>query len=212
MKKSLEEVLTDGTLYDPMPLMSSQSKLLKLNEEYNALGNSDENKAKRDALLEKMLKHKGKNVCIMAPFYSLWSLKRVSIGDYSFVNVNSSFLDDGEIIIGDYCLIGSGVSLVTPQHPLSPSLRKKGLEYNKTVRLGNNVWVGSGAIICPGVTIGDNVVIGAGSVVTKDIPDNSIAVGNPARVLRKVTPEDDIYYDHGKIVKDNLVDIKEYLK
>ncbi len=82
-------------------------------------------------------------------------------------------------------MFGPNVTIATAAHPIDPEARKKGLQYNKPVRIGRNCWIGAGAIILPGVTIGDNAVIGAGSVVTKDVPDGVVAVGNPCRVLRK---------------------------
>ena len=93
-------------------------------------------------------------------------------------------MDDTHIWIGDSVMIGPNVTIATAAHPILPGLRKKAAQYNLPVRSGDNVWIGAGAIILPGVTIGENSVIGAGSVVTKDIPANVVAVGNPCRVLR----------------------------
>ena len=93
-------------------------------------------------------------------------------------------LTDGHIYIGDRVLIGPNVTIATANHPQQAELRAKGLQYNIDVRIGENTWLGAGVIVVPGVTIGKNAVIGAGSVVVKDIPDNVLAVGNPARVIR----------------------------
>lgn len=91
-------------------------------------------------------------------------------------------------------MIGPNVSIITAGHPVSPKCRLKGLQYNADVKIGNNVWIGAGVNVLPGVTIGDNSVIGAGAVVTKNIPSNVVAVGNPARVLREISEKDEIYY------------------
>lgn len=99
-------------------------------------------------------------------------------------------MDDGHIYIGDKVLIAPNVTLTTAAHPVDPEQRAKGMQFNKDIHIGNNVWIGAGAIILPGVTIGDNSVIGAGSVVTKDIPANVVAVGNPCRVMREIGEEE----------------------
>ena len=98
-------------------------------------------------------------------------------------------------------MIGPNVTIATAAHPILPALRKKAAQYNLPVRIGDNVWIGAGAIILPGVTIGENSVIGAGSVVTKDIPANVVAVGNPCRVLRPIGPEDQEYYCRSRNMK-----------
>ena len=100
--------------------------------------------------------------------------------------------------IGDNVFFAPRVCIYTAGHPIDAEIRNVGLEFGKPVKIGNNVWVGGSTVINPGVTIGDNVVIGSGSVVTKDIPDNVIAVGNPCKVLRKITEEDRIYWQKQK--------------
>lgn len=111
---------------------------------------------------------------------------RISIGARTFINVGFTSADVAPIVIGEDCQIGPHVQLLTPTHPLAPQPRKDKVESASPITLGDNVWLGGGVIICPGVSIGDNSVIGAGSVVTRDIPANVVAVGNPARVLREV--------------------------
>ena len=91
-------------------------------------------------------------------------------------------------------MIGPNVTIATAGHPIEPSLRRQGMQYNMEVHIGNNVWLGAGVIVLPGVTIGENSVIGAGSIVTKDIPANVVAVGNPCRVLREIGEHDRKYY------------------
>ena len=108
------------------------------------------------------------------------------------INSNLTLVDDGHIYVGDKVMFGPNVIITTANHPEEAELRAKGLQYNKDVWIGNNAWIGAGAILLPGVHIGENTVIGAGSVVTHDIPDNVVAVGNPCHVLREVSEKDHI--------------------
>lgn len=110
----------------------------------------------------------------------------ITIGDRTFINCNLTALDVAPIVIGADCQLGPSVQLLTPIHPIEPQPRRDKLEGGRPITLGDNVWLGGGVIVCPGVTIGDNTVVGAGSVVTRDLPANVIAVGNPARVLRSI--------------------------
>ena len=112
--------------------------------------------------------------------------KYIRIGARTFINFNFTALDVAAITIGDDVQIGPNVQLLTPTHPLEPGPRRDKLEAAKPITIGNNVWIGGGAIILPGVTVGENSVVGAGSVVTKDVPANVVAVGNPARVIRSL--------------------------
>lgn len=96
------------------------------------------------------------------------------------------FLDVCKIEIGDNVMLAPNVQIYTAYHPIDAQLRNSGIEYGSPIKIGDNVWIGGGVIITPGITIGDNVVIGAGSVVTKDIPPNTVAVGNPCRVIKKI--------------------------
>ena len=111
------------------------------------------------------------------------------IGDRTFINFGLIALDVAPIHIGADCQIGPNVQLLTPIHPVEPGPRREGWESAKPITIGDNVWLGGGVIICPGVTIGDEAVIGAGAVVTRDIPARCIAVGNPARVIRRLDEE-----------------------
>ncbi len=103
-------------------------------------------------------------------------------------------MDDDDITIGNHCMIGPNVVMTTAGHPVLPILRQNSYQYNFPITLKDNVWIGSGVQILPGVTIGSNTVIGAGSVVTKDIPDNVVAYGNPCRVARPINDHDKEYY------------------
>ena len=129
----------------------------------------------------------------------------IEIGDNFFANYNFVVLDVGKVKIGNNVQIAPNVGLYTAGHPLHPDSRNSGYEYGIDITIGDNVWIGGSVCVMPGVTIGNNAVIGAGSVVTKDIPDNAIAVGNPARVLRYITEEDRDYY-----YKDRKFDVDDY--
>ena len=117
--------------------------------------------------------------------------ENISIGARSFANYGLTALDVAPIMIGEDCQIGPHVQLLTPTHPIAPDPRRDKLEAAEPIVIGDNVWLGGGVIVCPGVTIGDNSVVGAGSVVTRDIPADVVAVGNPARVIRSVREADD---------------------
>jgi maltose O-acetyltransferase len=112
--------------------------------------------------------------------------ENITIGARTFINFNLTALDVAAITIGEDCQIGPNVQLLTPLHPIDPEPRRDKLEAAKPIVIGDNVWLGGGVIVCPGVSIGENSVIGAGSVVAKDIPANAVAVGNPARVIRRI--------------------------
>lgn len=112
--------------------------------------------------------------------------ENIHIGARSFVNYNLTALDVAEIRIGEDCQIGPNVQLLTPTHPIEPQPRRDKLEAAAPITIGDNVWLGGGVIVCPGVTIGDNSVVSAGAVVTRDIPANVVAVGNPARAVREI--------------------------
>lgn len=110
----------------------------------------------------------------------------ISTGARTFVNYDCVFLDCNRIAIGDDVQIGPGVHIYTATHPIAAEARRSGLEYARPVSIGNGVWLGGGAIVCPGITIGDNAVVGAGSVVTRDLPGNVVAAGNPCRIIRRL--------------------------
>ncbi|MBT0993780.1 sugar O-acetyltransferase [Cellulomonas sp. DKR-3] len=112
--------------------------------------------------------------------------ENLHIGARTFVNSNLTALDVATITIGEDCQIGPNVQLLTPTHPVDPQPRRDKLEAARPIVLGDNVWLGGGVIVCPGVTIGDNTVVGAGAVVTRDLPADVVAVGNPARVVREI--------------------------
>ena len=118
---------------------------------------------------------------INPPFYCDYGTN-IEVGKNFFANYNCTILDVAKVRVGDNCQMAPNVAVYTAGHPIHPAARNSGYEYGKEVVIGDNVWIGGNTVICPGVHIGDNVVVGAGSVVTKDIPDWSIAAGNPCRV------------------------------
>ncbi len=131
------------------------------------------------------------DVWIEPPIYFGYG-KNINIGEGCYINFNCNFVDDGKITIGNHVMFGPAVIVATVSHPINPNFRE--YMYADPVTIEDNCWIGAGTIICPGVTIGENSVIGAGSVVTKDIPSNSVAVGNPCKVLRTIDENDMKYY------------------
>ena len=158
----------------------------------------------QDELIRQILGKTGENVHIEAPFHCDYGYN-IEVGENFFANYNLTVLDVGKVRIGKNAQIAPNVSIYTAGHPIHPDSRNSGYEYGIEVTIGDNVWIGGNVCIMPGVTVGDNVVIGAGSVVTKDIPDSVIAVGNPCRVVRKITDDDrDFYY------RDRRFDVDDY--
>ena len=121
--------------------------------------------------------------------------KNITIGKNFYANFDCVLIDVATITIGDNVMFGPHVCLYTAGHPIDPTVRNSGLEFGKSIVIGNNVWIGGSSVVNPGVTVGDNVVIGSGSVVTKDIPANTIAVGNPCRVMREITHDDKVFWE-----------------
>lgn len=122
---------------------------------------------------------------IEQPFYCDYGYN-IEIGEHFYANVNVVILDGAKVSFGDHVFVGPNCGFYTVNHPLDKESRNQGLEYTRPITIGNNVWIGAGCSILPGVTIGDNTVIGAGSVVTRSIPSNVLAVGNPCKVIREI--------------------------
>ena len=137
----------------------------------------------RAALLSDLFGAVGEGANIRPPFYCDYGV-HIRAGRNLFMNFDCVLLDCAEITIGDDVQIGPAVQIYTATHPLDPAVRRSGLEAAKPVHIGDNVWIGGAAVILPGVTIGDNAVIGAGSVVTRDVPADTVVVGNPARAVK----------------------------
>ena len=182
-----KEKMFAGELYNAMvpELIVERARCKELVYEFNMTRPSEGKK--RDELLRKLFGSFGNNSVIETPIRCDFG-SNIYWGNNSFANHNLVALDDCVIHVGDFVLIGPDVKLYGATHPIDPQQRTDGLEYGKTIRIGNNVWIGGGAIIVGGVTIGDNSVIGAGSVVVKDIPANVVAVGNPCRVIKPLDP------------------------
>ena len=159
---------------------------------------------KREALLRELFAEIGEGCYIEPPLHANWGGRHVHLGKHVYANFNLTLVDDTHITIGDYTMIGPNVVIATGGHPILPSLRQEGYQYNAPVHIGKNCWLGAGVIVVPGVTIGDNTVVGAGSVVTKDLPGNVVAVGNPCRVLRPINEHDEIYYFKNRTIRDSL--------
>lgn len=159
--------------------------------DFNALRPSDIKS--KNTLLKKLLNSLGSSFHIESPFRCDYG-SNISIGDNFYANYNCTILDCAKVSIGNNVLFAPNVSLFTAGHPIHHELRNAGIEYAFPITIGDNVWIGGGVIINPGISIGSNVVIGAGSVVTKDIPSNTIAIGNPCKILRAITDEDKHYY------------------
>ena len=138
---------------------------------------------------------------INPPFYCDYGT-HIHVGKNFFANYNCTILDVAEVRIGDNCQLAPNVGIYTAGHPVHPATRNTGYEYGMPVTIGDNVWIGAGSIIMPGVTIGSNTVIGAGSVVTKDIPEWVVAAGNPCKVIRKITEDDRRTYFRHQLIDD----------
>lgn len=187
------EKMLAGELYDcgDSELLKQWHKAKDLMRDYNRTDSADAKEKGR--ILRELLGGQGDNLWITAPFYVDYG-NNIYFGNNCEVNMNCTFLDDNEIRIGNNALIAPNVQIYTAFHPANAVERfgepkEDGFfAFCKTqtapVRIGDNVWIGGGAILMPGITIGNNVVIGAGSVVTKDIPDDVVAYGSPCRVIR----------------------------
>lgn len=194
--------MMEGKLYLPTgeELLADQAVCLERLYEYNHTRPSQNEE--REALLKEMFAEIGEGVYLEPPFHANWAGHHVHMGKNVYANFNLTLVDDGEIYIGDYTMIGPNVTIATAGHPVLPELRQEAYQFNIPVHIGKNVWIGAGVIILPGVTVGDNTVIGAGSVVTKDVSSDVVAVGNPCRVLRPIGEKDRIYY-----YKDQKIDL-----
>jgi maltose O-acetyltransferase len=178
------EIMLAGELYDPHDpeLVAKRARARNLCLDLNAT--REEQADERRRLLKELIGTGGDAVWMQPPFFCDYG-ENIHLGPGVFFNFNCIVLDVCEVRIGARTLFGTAVQVMTPMHPMD-AVERRTKEYGKPVTIGEDVWVGSGAIICPGVTIGDRVVIGAGSVVTRDIPSDVFAAGNPCRVVRQI--------------------------
>jgi len=186
--RSMRERMLAGDFYlaDDPELEALMQRAAVLSERYRSAFAEDYAAARGH--LGELLGEVGEDVFIRPPLYVDYG-SNIRIGARSFANFGLVALDVAAITIGEDCQIGPNVQLLTPTHPLEAGPRRDKLEAAKPITLGDNVWLGGGVIVCPGVTIGDNTVVGAGAVVTRDLPANVVAVGNPAKVIRTLEPD-----------------------
>lgn len=183
-----KERMLAGDWYLPVDpdLGADSERRAELCAAYNAVDpGARPDPAERRELLERLLGAVGEGVVIRAPFQCDYG-RQITVGARTFVNFGAVFLDAAPITIGADVQIGPNVQLLTPAHELDTERRRAGWEKAVPITIGDNVWLGGGVIVCPGVTIGENTVVGAGAVVTKDLPAGVLAVGNPARVIRSL--------------------------
>lgn len=173
----------DPYIADDPELAALSSRARRLQDRYHRASVAEDPGA-RD-ILGDLLGRMGEEVEIRPPLFVDYGV-HLLVGARTFVNYNLVALDCARITIGEDCQIGPNVQLLTATHPLEPGPRRDKVESAEPITLGDNVWLGGGVVICPGVTIGDDSVIGAGAVVTKDVPAGVLAVGNPAAVLRRL--------------------------
>lgn len=185
--KSERQKMIDGELYFAAdPELATARKVAR---EQMKLINQEEDAQIRRQLVEETFGTTGTGSHI-EPTISFDYGFNIHVGKNFYANFNSIFLDICPIIIGDNCMFGPNAQLYSATHPLHPVKRNSGLEYGKPITIGDNVWLGGGVVITPGVTLGDNVVVAAGSVVTKSFPDNCVIGGNPAKIIKEIELDD----------------------
>jgi maltose O-acetyltransferase len=185
----MKERMLRGELYlfDSPELEADFARAQGLLERYNATRHAEAEL--RERLLRELLGSVGEGVVVRPEFRCDYGYN-IHIGASTFVNYDCIMLDVAPIRIGAACQLATRVQLLTPSHPIDPEPRRSGWEAAEPITIGDNVWLGGGAIVCPGVTIGDDTVVGAGAVVTRDLPAGVVAVGVPARVLREIGRQD----------------------
>lgn len=184
--KSEKEKMLSGELYDAnydLDLIAERKSCKAVLHEINTLSPTDDEK--RYELLRDILGKVKSRFIIESPFHCDYGYN-IELGENFYMNVNCVVLDEAKVTFGDNVFVAPNCAFYTAGHPFDVEQRNRGLEYARPITVGNNVWIGGNVVVVPGVSIGDNCVIGAGSVVTKDIPANSLAVGNPCKVVRKI--------------------------
>ena len=189
----MKERMLRGELYrfDDPELDADYARAQELVERYNATRHAELDL--RNRLVRDLLGEVGDGVVIRPPFHCDYG-RHIAIGARTFVNYGCLMLDVAPIRLGEACQIATAVQLLTATHPVDPEPRRLGWESAEPITIGNNVWLGGGAIVCPGVTIGNDTVVGAGSVVTGHLPAGVIAFGSPARVHREIDERDEVSF------------------
>jgi maltose O-acetyltransferase len=187
--KSEKELMLAGKMYDPADpvLLKEREEARRLVRIYNETTETEGEK--RVSLLKELLGSTGEAV-YMEPNIRFDYGYNTHVGNNFFANFDCTILDVCEVRFGDHCMLGPGVHIYTATHPLEPGERNSGREYAKPVTFGDNVWIGGTSVINPGVSIGDNVVIASGAVVTKDVPDNVVVGGNPAKIIKRLVSQE----------------------
>ena len=197
---TIKEKMEAGMLYTDVgveELAAERARCQELLYEYNHTRPSETQR--RTQLLEELLGDVGRDAWIEPPFHLAYG-SGTHIGDFFYANFNLVIVDDIDVFIGDHVMIAPNVTISVTGHPVHPALRQDGSQFSLPVHIGNDVWIGSGAVILPGVHIGEGSVIGAGSVVTRDIPAGVVACGAPCRVMRPITERDRESFYHGRRV------------
>jgi maltose O-acetyltransferase len=182
---SEKEKMLAGELYDPLDpeLVQARNRARDLCQDLNATREHEQEVRRR--ILMNLFGRGGDSVWMQPPFYCDYG-SNILLGQRIFFNFNCVVLDVCQVKIGDFSQFGPAVQIYAATHPMSAELRRK-QEFGKPIEIGSDVWVGGGAVICPGVRIGSKSVIGAGSIVTRDVPNGVFAAGNPCRVIREIT-------------------------
>ena len=184
MRTEKEKMLA-GEMYNPADpvLLEEREEARRKVRIYNQTAETEGEE--RTKILKELLGSTGDNV-YMEPNIRFDYGYNTYVGENFFANFDCTILDVCEVRFGDNCMLGPSVQIYTATHPLNPTERNSGKEYAKPITFGNNVWIGGGAIINPGITVGNNVIIASGAVITKDVPDNVVVGGNPAKVIKQL--------------------------
>ncbi|WP_226035315.1 maltose acetyltransferase domain-containing protein [Aquibacillus saliphilus] len=183
--KTEKQKMLDGDMYDPADseLANDRENARRLARIYNQT--SEKEGDKRTNLLKEFFGSVGENIAVEPNLKCDYGYN-IFVGDNFYANFDCVILDVCEVRFGNNCLLAPGVHIYTATHPLNPTERNSGKEYAKPISIGDNVWIGGSAVINPGVKIGDNAVIASGAVVTKDVPENVVVGGNPAKIIKKI--------------------------
>ena len=185
-----KEKMLAGMLYNANgeeTLIRERMACKDLCHEYNRLSPSQTERQER--IIKALLGKTGDTICVLAPFWCDYGYN-IEVGENFFANHNCVILDCAKVTFGSNVFLAPDCGFYTAGHPIDAERRNQGLEYGYPITVGNDVWIGGGVKVMPGVTIGNDVVIGAGSIVTKDLPDHVVAAGNPCRVIRPISPKD----------------------